>query len=594
MKRLIYALILLLLAACNKDKTISTNADITIGISARYQTKLTFDGTALSFTSGDNVELFIEGVNSAILSNASTGNVGTFKGSLIRKGVSKENCKWYVIYPQKQTISSSGIISANCPSTQTAPFNKSSCLMFSDVKSADYDEENIPGLSFSMNHALGIIKISIENSSDEYKDEIIKAIRLNGNSILTGDYTLDVHQISPNEHQISPKPQFSSQGNKYVVSSFNDSRILGKGVVHTVYLYVNPTTIGDLSISVVGTNHVFTKSSSSTVTIKQGSINSFPTFDLKDFTVKDVGSSIKSVACWGDSYTNAGYSSYPNNLKELLGANWVVYNGGISGDRVDEIAARQGGLSIVTNEEFVLPAKGSVNTKGILRTRNNACEEGYFPMRRYSGAMSNPCLVMGVPCKIISTSSIPPGKDIDDPSATFSATYTRLEDGDPIIVPAHTPIVSQGAQTTKNANLQVIYMGANGRVVYNGKLGSDNYFDNLVNYHRYMIEFNTNQSDYLVLGYHNSHWSQPYWERFSKEFGNDRTIDLRRIVPARGRELIVRTGAYPDLASIPDSELQRIDDGKWPLCFQHTETDTHPSEYGARAIAILISANFYN
>ena len=68
----------------------------------------------------------------------------------------------------------------------------------------------------------------------------------------------------------------------------------------------------------------------------------------------------------------------------------------------------------------------------------------------------------------------------------------------------------------------------------------------------------------------------------------DRTIDLRRTVPARGRELIVRTGAYPDLASIPDSELQRIDDGKWPLCFQHTETDTHPSEYGARAIAILI------
>lgn len=581
MKRLIYVLLLLLLASCNKDNSISTNADITIGICGKYETKLTFDGTALSFTPGDKVELFIEGVNSAVLTNASTDNVGIFKGSLIRKGVIKEDCKWYVIYPHKQQVSSIGVLSANCPSTQSAPFNKSSCLMFSDVKTALYDEESIPDLTFSMNHALGIIKISLVNSSDEYKDEIIKAIRLNGNAILTGDYTLDIHQASP-------APLFSLHGNKYVVSSFQDGVILGKGTVHTVYLYVNPTTIGDLSISVVGTNHIFTKASSSTVNIKQGSINSFQTFDLKDFTVKEVGSTIKTVACWGDSYTNAGYSSYPNNLQDLLGSNWLVYNGGISGDRVDEIAARQGGLSIVTNEEFVLPASGSVKTKGILRTRNNACEEGYFPIRRYTGAMSNPCLIMGVPCKVFSASTFPSGKDIDDPSATFSATYTRLEDGEPITVPAHTPIISQGALTTKNVNLQIIYMGANGRVVYNGTLGGENYFDNLVNYHRYMIEFNTNQSDYLVLGYHNSHWSQAYWNRFSTEFGYDRTIDLRRIVPERGRELIVRTGAYPNLASIPDSELKRIDDGKWPLCFQHTETDTHPSEYGARAIAILI------
>jgi len=234
-----------------------------------------------------------------------------------------------------------------------------------------------------------------------------------------------------------------------------------------------------------------------------------------------------------------------------------------------------------------MPASGSVNINGILRTKNNACEDGFYHMRLYSGALSNPCLINGIECNVYSRAS---SGEIDDPSTTFSGTISRIGSGTPVVIPAHTPIISYGARTTKDVDLQIIYMGTNGRVVYYGKIGDPNYYDNLVTYHKYMTDFNTKKSDYIILGYHYSAWNSYYWERFCNEFGTTRMIDLRNIIPNRGRELLVRSGAYPDEASIPQDELNRIDKGDWPYIFMYNPKigDVHPSEYGARAIAIVI------
>lgn len=205
-------------------------------------------------------------------------------------------------------------------------------------------------------------------------------------------------------------------------------------------------------------------------------------------------------------------------------------------------------------------------------------------MRSFGGALSNPCLINGIECNVSSSSS----GEIDDPSTTFSAKITRIGTGNPVVIPEHTPIISYGARTTKDVDLQIIYMGQNGKVVYYGTPSDANYYDNLVQYHKYMTEFNSNKSDYIILGYHMNNWNQYYWSRFCDEFGETRMIDLRHIIPNRGRELMVRTGAFPNEASIPQSELDRVDIGEWPYCFWHTTSDVHPSEYGARAMAIVI------
>lgn len=567
-----------LLFSCQKVEKFYDSEYLSLKVDCESATKLNFSGGLLSFTTGDKINLIVEGINSADLSNAESGNVNSFEGKLLKKGIKQNDADWYIVYPSTTAMSSTGVISATVPTTQQAPFDKSALVLYSNIITENYDEAHIPTLNFSLSQALGLVKISITNSVEEYSSELIENIQLSSSSILSGSYTIDIHEDS---HQ----PAFSGYTFNRAISSFSSSAPLGVSITHTVYLFINPITINDFTLKVVTDKHIFTKESESDIDVEAGAITSFQTLDLNSFDVTTRSEVVKSVACWGDSFTNAGYSSYPNNLKELLGDNWTVFNCGKSGDRVDEVAAKQGGLGIVTNEEFTMPASGSVQVNGILRTRNNACEEGFYHIRRYSGAFSSPCLINGIECNVLSNAS---SYEIDDPSTTFSGTITRIGSGDPTLIPAHTPIISGGARTTKDVDLQIIYMGTNGRVVYKGKLGDSDYYDNLVNYHRYMTDFNTNKTDYLILGYHTTSWNQHYWDRFCDEFGATRMIDLRHIIPNRGRELMVRTGAYPDEASIPQSELDRVDKGEWPYCFWHSTTDVHPSEYGARAMAIVI------
>lgn len=69
------------------------------------------------------------------------------------------------------------------------------------------------------------------------------------------------------------------------------------------------------------------------------------------------------VAAWGDSTTSGvgaiSGSSYPDQLQNLLGRS--VFNGGVSGQTSDQIAARQGGAPAkLTLPGNTLPASGSV------------------------------------------------------------------------------------------------------------------------------------------------------------------------------------------------------------------------------------------
>jgi len=589
-RKYIIPLLAISLTACTEyiekplDIEETTDGIIDVSVNAAG-TRTSLEGTTLSWEKGDVLGLFIQGVqDNSPLTNSGSSSVTNFTGGIPKQGIDPCDVLWAAYYPKQSACDGSTVI-AELPRSQAAPFDASANFMVSTPVSHNYNENGMDPVSMVFDrHLFGLIKVRIVDSSNPTSTSRVSKVDITSDEgkTMSGSFTFDV---------FSPLTSLSFKaGSSYpnVMATYETASVIGSG--KEIYLFVKPDTYNGLTLKVQTEDEGIREfHTSSTVTINAGDLATFPDADIAGKTPKRV----KVLACWGDSFTNAGYSSYPVNLQSLLGVYWKIYNGGISGNRVEEIAARQGGLPIVTGEEFVLPASGTVTTEGIYRTKSNSCEDGYYHIRLYSGAMSNPCLIecngAQYKCNIISTASDLYDTGYNDPSITYTATVSRLEAGEAVTIPAHSKIISYGAQVTKDADLQIIYMGTNGVVTYPGKLGDDCYYDNLVEYHKYMINFNTNKSDYLILGYHTWDWNTYYWQRFAgKEFGEDRMIDLRHLIPEYGRELMVLTGVYPSVADIPQSELDRIDGGEWPYCFWHTTTDVHPSEYGAKAIAIII------
>ncbi len=82
-------------------------------------------------------------------------------------------------------------------------------------------------------------------------------------------------------------------------------------------------------------------------------------------TSPGTGAVSTQISTWGDSTTSGigasdAASSYPGQLEVLTGRK--VYNGGVSGQTSDQIAARQGGApALLTFVNNLLPATGSVD-----------------------------------------------------------------------------------------------------------------------------------------------------------------------------------------------------------------------------------------
>lgn len=295
----------------------------------------------------------------------------------------------------------------------------------------------------------------------------------------------------------------------------------------------------------------------------------------------------KRVVCWGTSVVN-GQLSFVPYLQELLGDEWEVYNGGCSGDRSYEVAARQGANPIVTASEFTIPANvTNVSTEGLLRTRSISGEPGLYPLRAFRGYLRNPCKLVGtngeeVLCDILSyfrtTDNGNGGKD-----TTYYATVKRLEPGDPVVIAEHTPVETYAARELRDVDLSVLYMG-----------GNDGHrdFNNIVYQHQQMIDYADNSEDYIVVGY----YMYPSWERYgytdimTTAFGN-RFLDQRNDVTESDetvKQWLLWSGAYPDEESIPESEYTRASNGYWPLAFLLSASDPHSNIYGCKVTAKLI------
>lgn len=554
---------------------------MTVGASAPA-TKTSIAASVIGFTDGDQMTLVCEGYNRLTVSNAGTGNVNKFTGKYRAFGIDGADCEWYSAYPSTLTISELGVISGHIPQTQTAPFDLSANLMYSDIVMADYNEASPPAISLNMNQMLGIIGITFSNSNASYADDVLQTVQLRTSSSLAGDITFDIHD---------PGVSLTGNSRKNVVSHFVTEELLGKDVEHTVYLFVNPVSISNASLLIRTDKHTFSYISSQTFTPSAGALTSFQTFDLSSFSVEGPTSLKKRVVCWGDSYTHGVYT-YTENLQRLLGDDWEVYDGGISGDRTYEIASRQGGLPMVTASAFTLPAgTEKITIDGVLRTHNVPGEAGYYNIRHFGGRLTNPCKLIGTEGEEVLCNISGSSKTVDEVT-TYSTTINRLTAGEPVEIAEHTPIETYAARELRNVDLTIIYMGANGMYGDEGNTGATvASLTNLVQQHREMVDFTTHSSDYLILGFHNrkEFENANYSALFEAEFGADRFINLRKPVvkdEASCNYWLLRSGTFAKEEDIPATEWETASKGNWPRSLFYDAT--HPNGYGSEVFALLI------
>lgn len=495
------------------------------------QTKTVFDGSTLSFIGGDKIAIWAFSteetpvlLNDFILSNTAE-KVNVFTGSFKKNTTQVIDADYYALYPTSNERSG---ITINCelPTVQVAPFDPSAAIILAHDNKI-YNEEDMPSLTLSFQQILAPLRIDIINDDPAYEDDILKSIVVQSDDKICGSFSFDMS---------NPEILDFSKGSKELRSAFSSTQLIGTGF--STMVMIRPGTLGNLSIRVITDKRSFNFPIGSSVTIDKNYVN---VASLNTNSV--VPQNRKILACWGNSYTNRtgrpaspNACNFPDHLQELLGdEEWIVYNGGYNG--------------------YKLP--------GII---------------------------------------------------------TQLELW----------------EATNDADLSILYMERNGGYTTNANLKEQ--YDEAISYL-------TNSDDYIVLGSHcRQYWSiagtypvviseseiqdyryygrdgdpeqhvDTYEEAFIAPFAaTNKYIDLFHSITTDWKNWLVRTGRYSNVEAINEATeypgtgtgsdgavmIDSNEDGikdtaiDWPQSFwfannAHERRFVHPSQYGAKAIALMI------
>lgn len=557
-------------------------------------TKTSLDGTTLSWVPGDKIGVFVDDIqtNRAFVNDA--GN--SFQGAFVCEGEYRANANYYAYYPYVKSASLPSAMQATLPEEQTAPFDGSANYMVATVVSARYDENDMPSVSFQFNKQLmSIVKVTFTNTNAEIASQKVVGVSLIATSgeTLTGRFTFDMTDDSPT-------PVFSptEKSNKATVTYPTASRpTLGNGISHSVYLLVNPVEADNLKMLVKTTDNVFVATTTTNTVFEKGKVISLPSIDLKNLTPQR---RVRQCVLWGDSITQN--ANYPQAAQKALGSDWTVIGGGIGGDVVLGIAGRQGGIPMCLKGEFTIPAS---NTESVVvgipySTKTRSFADGLTSLGTilpdwyvdYSGGQINPCIIRYNDVEI-------EGRVIGNGSGW---TFTRSSDGEALTVPQgkNASFTSYGARAYKDADVVVIYMGANA--------GYDNH-EVLRDCYRAMFDY-TSKKHVIVVGFHfgdmegssRKFWTPEYRTLMLTEF-EDNFLDLKTEVTkvtlgtevpeekyAAAYNLLVETGVLSQGQPMNDADVEALSRGYWPQSFANKSvySDVHLSTYGAKAMAILV------
>lgn len=557
-------------------------------VSRELETKTTIEGTTLSWKAGDQIGLFIGDLQENRPFETSAGS--DFEGRLVITEQTRAEVNYYAYYPYVHSVSPSTTVSATLPEEQKAPFDGSANYMIANVVSARYDENDMPDdVTFAFNSQLmSIIKVTITNADETISGQKLMGIELDatGGETLAGAFHFDI--TNP-----SAAPVFSttpSEVSHKVKTSYaeNESPTLGTGTEHVIYALVNPTTVSGLKLIIKTTDHVFVATTSKETVLAKGCVVSLPVIDLNGMTKER---RIRRVVLWGDSITNTTYRTHVQNL---LGNDWEVIRGGISGDSPLGIAGRQGGIPLCLSGEFTIPASNgaTVQTSRLYSTRTS----GNTPGRRLVGAgySSDPGGLLN-PCTISFKDK--EGNDIEvEGTLTLSADHSifqRSTSGAEIKVPDGATVTTFGAKAYQDADVHVIYMGANS--------GWDNN-EALAAFYKAMKDYTTTKK-VIAVGFHmgnrvyfdggpsyKDYWSVAYVNEMQTVM-KESFLDLNTIGRTNALELLIESGAYLNgKTELTDRDQDAVDAGFWPQSWASTNSfyDVHLNSKGSKAMAILV------
>ena len=599
MKKILYVCAALLAISCVNEAGMEpevSKVPVSVGV---LETKTSISGNQISFSGSESMTLVCDGVNAAKVSNEGL-KPNMFGGAFNAVGKTQAGATWYAIYPYvgiKQDGNEAGYL----PVAQRAPFDGTVNYMCSDKITADYNEAAMPELAMSMNQLMGIVRVSITNSSADYQNDLIKDVILTSSSQLVGSFTVAF------DSEGKPAPTFggNATGCNRVVASYPADQVLGLNKTHEIHLIVNPTVIRDAKITIVTDKHEFTKNASGEFTAKQGDLTYMDPMDLATtFDAKEL--KLKTLVVWGDSYTNRSQldghvdrCNYVCHLHEMLGSGWEVYNGGSSGDVTNSIAARQGGIPMVINStSFTIPAGTEpVAIDGLYSTRNFWFTEGeYTKIARFSQV--NPLEIIVEDASGNEVARVEGNVTISGDKVTH---FTRTTPGEAVNVPAYSKVLTFAAKNLRNPDLTIIYMGQN---------GGFKSLDILYNQYRAMIDFafpGDAPEDYIAVGFHNHETVQKwntdnaYWNFFDGPDGfgvNEaagrpisRFVNLyKELTGPEYKNYLMLSGAAASPEDVRAEDIDYVSRGMIPYSYwiRPSANDIHPNEFGAKAFATAI------
>lgn len=236
------------------------------------------------------------------------------------------------------------------------------------------------------------------------------------------------------------------------------------------------------------------------------------------------------IACYGDSLTyGTGGMPYTKTIENISKKSILAANLGVGGESSKNIAIRQGGIPIYTNE-FIIPS-----TKEAVEIQiNNGDNSIGIALQGTAGL--NPCYINGIE------------GNIKYNSQTKKYEFERIEEGISVKVDSGTRIITKGMSKYKDSTM-VIWAGTN-------DIPDSSTVENVIKNIDLMIEYN-DSSNYIVVGLTskshipdvievNEALSQKYREHF---------LDIRKYILESGLTDLNISPTAQDLEDLSNGEI---------------------------------------
>lgn len=251
----------------------------------------------------------------------------------------------------------------------------------------------------------------------------------------------------------------------------------------------------------------------------------------------------KRIVCWGDSVTvGAGGSgtNFRGVLQAALDAGGYAYNvinGGVGGEGMEAIAARQGSIPIVVNN-ITIPATTTPVELASNSARFTNIDGKTLALLRQGGSLVNPCSIAGVPGTLSITQE-------SYTASTWSVSFTRAEAGEAVEITRPTYLVTDG--NGYDDAIAIIWVGTNNTASTGDEiLAVQEQMVSKLNHDRFLIVGLTSKAYHPEIAAKNAVMQKRWGRHF---------VDLRKYLLDYGLADAGITASAQDTQDIADGEI---------------------------------------